>query len=102
MRYIHQHPDWPHFTWREAGLLPVLPNLRHRQGRLIGKMEGLGFRFRNEASLENLTSEVIKSSAIEGTVFDPTSLTINSVKKFTYEGSICRFIQVLYLQECKR
>jgi len=74
MRYIHQHPDWPHFTWREAGLLPVLPNLRHRQGRLIGKMEGLGFRFRNEASLENLISEVIKSSAIEGTVFDPTSV----------------------------
>jgi Fic family protein len=37
-------------------------------------MEGVSFRFRNEASLENLTSEVIKSSAIEGTVFDAASV----------------------------
>jgi Fic family protein len=72
--YIHQHPDWPRLTWREADLLPVLPSVRHRQGRLLGKMEGLGFRFRNEASLVNLTSEVIKSSAIEGMVFDPASV----------------------------
>jgi len=74
MPFIHQHPDWPRFIWREADLLPVLPNVRHRQGRLLGKMEGLGFRFRTEACLVNLTSEVIKSSAIEGTVFDPTSV----------------------------
>jgi len=74
MPFIHQHPYWPRFTWREADLLPVLPNVRHHQGRLLGKMEGLGFRFRTEASLVNLTSEVIKSSAIEGTSFDPTSV----------------------------
>lgn len=74
MRYIHQHPDWPHFTWREAELLPVLPHVRHHQGRLLGKVEALGFRFRDEASLENLTSEVIKSSAIEGAIFDPTAV----------------------------
>ena len=71
MQYVHQYSDWPLFKWREADLLPVLPNVRHRQGRLLGKMEGLGFRFQSEASLVNLTSEVIKSSAIEGTVFDP-------------------------------
>jgi Fic family protein len=74
MPYIHQRPEWPRFTWRDADLLPLLPNVRHRQGRLLGKMEGLGFRFQSEASLENLTSEVIKSSAIEGTVFDPGSV----------------------------
>lgn len=74
MRYIHQHPQWPNFTWREADLLAVLPEVRHRQGRLMGKMEGLGFRFRSEAGLVNLTSEVIQSSAIEGMVFDPASV----------------------------
>lgn len=74
MPYIHRHSSWPHFTWRDADLLPVLPNVRHRQGRLLGRMEGLGFRFRSEASLMNLTSEVIKSSAIEGAVFDPVSV----------------------------
>jgi Fic family protein len=74
VRYIHQHPQWPNFTWREGELLPLLPEVRHRQGRLLGKMEGLGFRFRSEAGLDNLTSEVIKSSAIEGTVFDPAAV----------------------------
>jgi Fic family protein len=86
MRYIHQHPDWPHFTWREADLLPVLPHVRHRQGRLIGKMEGLGFRFRNEASLVNLTSEVINSSAIEGTVFDPASVRSSIARRLGLPG----------------
>ena len=86
MPYIHQHPDWPHFTWREADLLPVLPDVRHRQGRLLGKMEGLGFGFQNEASLANLTSEVIKSSAIEGTVFDPASVRSSIARRLGLPG----------------
>lgn len=74
MRYIHQRQEWPHFTWDDAKLMPTLLEIRHRQGRLLGRMEGLGFRFRDEAALENLTAEVIKSSAIEGTIFDPESV----------------------------
>ncbi len=74
MPYIHQLPDWPRFTWNDTELMPVLLAVRHRQGRLLGRMEGLGFRFRSEANLESLTSEVIKSSAIEGTVFDAGSV----------------------------
>lgn len=54
--------------------MPMLVAVRHRQGRLLGRMEGLGFRFRSEAALENLTAEVIKSSAIEGSVFDPEAV----------------------------
>lgn len=52
----------------------MLLEVRHRQGHLLGHMKGLGFRFRSEAALESLTAEVIKSSAIEGTVFDPASV----------------------------
>jgi Fic family protein len=74
VRYIHQLAGWPNFQWDNAKLLPVLAGVRLRQGRLLGQMEGLGFRFRSEAGLENLTSEVIKSSAIEGTVFDPEAV----------------------------
>lgn len=74
MRYIHQHAGWPRFHWDDAKLLPILAGVRLRQGRLLGQMEGLGFRFRAEAGLENLTAEVIKSSAIEGTVFDPEAV----------------------------
>jgi len=45
--------------------------MRHRQGRLLGRMEGLGFEFRREASLGNLTNDVVKSSAIEGENLNP-------------------------------
>jgi Fic family protein len=44
--------------------------VRHRQGRLIGRMEVLGFPLRNEAVLQTLTEEVMKSSEIEGEMLD--------------------------------
>ena len=70
MNYIHENPDWPNLRWDDAKLLPLLADVRHRQGRLLGRMEGLGFRFRAEASLTTLTADVIKSSAIEGALLD--------------------------------
>lgn len=70
MNYIHEIPEWPALKWDEAKLLPLLADVRHRQGRLLGKMEGLGFRLRAEASLTTLTADVIKSSAIEGKQLD--------------------------------
>ena len=87
MSYIHQRPEWPNFTWEETKLMSTLVEVRHRQGRLLGRMEGLGFRFRDEAALENLTSEVIKSSAIEGTVFDPASVRSSIARRMGIQSS---------------
>ena len=70
MSYIHKKPDWPNLQWDNARLSPLLADVRHRQGRLLGRMEGLGFRLRAEASLTTLTDDVIKSSAIEGALLD--------------------------------
>ena len=70
MTYIHQHPDWPHLKWDEARLILLLADIRHRQGRLLGQMEGLGFKLRSEASLTTLTSDIVGSSAIEGEKLD--------------------------------
>ena len=70
MPYIHDDPEWPNLRWDEARLLSVLADIRHRQGRLIGKMEGMGFRLRAETSLSNLTADVTQSSAIEGERLD--------------------------------
>jgi len=50
------------------GLYPAA--VRHRQGRLIGRMEGLGFSLRSEAVLQSLTEDVLKSSEIEGEKLD--------------------------------
>ena len=69
--YIHQRSDWPRFTWNHEKLGPMLAHVRHRQGRLIGRMEGLGFVSRNEAVLATLTQDVLKSSEIEGEILNP-------------------------------
>ena len=45
--------------------------VRHKQGRLLGKMEALGFDLRAEAGLVVLTSDVVKSSTIEGEALNP-------------------------------
>ena len=66
MPFIYEHPGWPSFAWSDKSLAPALAALRHKQGRLLGKMESLGFELRTEASLQVLTSDVVKSSAIEG------------------------------------
>jgi Fic family protein len=68
--YIHERAGWPGFRWDHARISPLLVDVRHRQGRLIGRMEGLGFQLRAEAVLQSLTEEVVKSSEIEGEKLD--------------------------------
>jgi len=71
MRYIHQRSGWPRFTWDSDALTDTLVAVRHKQGRLLGRMEALGFDLRTEASLTVLTSDVVQSSAIEGENLPP-------------------------------
>ena len=69
-QYIHELKDWPRFHWKQERLSTRLSTVRHRQGRLIGRMEALGFPLQEEAVLQTLTEEVIKSSEIEGEMLD--------------------------------
>jgi len=69
--WIHEHQNWPNFTWNGEILSSKLADIRHRQGLLIGKMNNLGFDLKQEASLNTLTRDVIKSSAIEGENLNP-------------------------------
>lgn len=64
--YIHQRPEWPHFQWDQEAIVERLGAIRHQQGRLVGRMESLGFNLQREAELETLTLDVLKSSEIEG------------------------------------
>jgi len=68
--YFHELKGWPDFRWDQKGLTKQLSAVRHRQGRLFGRMETLGFELRAEALLETLTEDVVKSSEIEGEVLD--------------------------------
>lgn len=71
MTYIHEKSGWPAFLWDSEALATPLAEVRHRQGLLLGKMKSLGFDLRAEASLTVLTSDVVKSSAIEGEMLNP-------------------------------
>ncbi len=68
--YIHELGDWPEFHWSAEQIAELLASVRHRQGRLIGHMEALGFNLQQEAVLETLTADVLKSSEIEGERLD--------------------------------
>jgi len=68
--YIYDSPNWPHFQWDHRKLAGLLAAVRHRQGRLIGRMEAMGFPLRKEATLHTLTLDVLKSSEIEGAILD--------------------------------
>src|SRR6202171_5972714 len=69
-RYIHGQPDWPKFRWNREAVSKRLADVRHQQGRLLGRMEGLGFKLQQEAVLQTLTEDVLKSSEIEGEKLD--------------------------------
>jgi Fic family protein len=69
--WIYEHPNWPEFTWDVDALSAKLADIRYRQGRLLGRMEGFGFVLKREASLSILTNDVVKSSAIEGETLNP-------------------------------
>ena len=74
MRYIHQLSSWPKFVWDDQKIMPLLGQVRNVQGRLIGRMESLGFPLRSEAILQTLTLDVLKSSEIEGEILDPAQV----------------------------
>jgi Fic family protein len=68
--YIYENHDWPHFRWRDADLIHLLGKVRNLQGKIVGRVNALGFELINKAVLETLTLEVTKSSEIEGEILD--------------------------------
>ena len=68
--YIWERGAWPKLVWQDAAIAAPLAAVRHDQGRLVGRMETLGFKLREEAVLQTLTQDVVKTSEIEGEVLD--------------------------------
>jgi len=66
--YIHQLSGWPAFVWDHEKMVQPLSRVRHHQGKLLGHMEALSFQLREDASLQTLTTEIVKSSEIEGEI----------------------------------
>jgi Fic family protein len=83
--YIHRDQDWPKFHWDLDALAAPLADIRHRQGRLLGRMESLGFSLQKEAELETLTLDVLKSSEIEGEKLPPDQVRSSIARRLGME-----------------
>lgn len=73
--YIWQQTSWKTWQYQIHDLHNLLMQIAYQQGLLLGRMQDLGFKLRNEASLNMLTESVVKSSEIEG-----EKLSIQSVR----------------------
>jgi len=83
--YIHEQKDWTHFYWDETTVSLQLAKTKYLQGKLMGKMESLGFDLQDEALLNTLTSEIVKSSEIEGEKLDLEQVRSSLAKRLGIE-----------------
>jgi len=85
--FVHQSKNWTAFKWDNERLLTLLANVRHLQGRLLGQMENLGFKLREEAVLSTLTLDVLKSTEIEGEILNKDQVRSSIARKLGFEVS---------------
>lgn len=83
--YIWQQPDWPLWRYNAQRLSPLLTQVHHVQGLLVGRMRNLGLGQSKEATLSMLTSEVLKTSEIEGELFDPDTVRSSIARRLGME-----------------
>lgn len=88
--YIHELYDWPSFTWDTRKLAEPLAAARYSQGLLKGHMEAVGFHLREEAVLQTLTQDVLKSSEIEGEILDLAQVRSSIARRLGIEVGALR------------
>lgn len=81
MKYIHQNENWPSFTWDATALQTLLGEVRNRQGKLMGKMEAMGFALQEQALLNTLTIDILKSSEIEGEILNTDQVSSSIARR---------------------
>ncbi len=85
--YIHERENWTDFHWNNEELLPKLASVRHLQGKLLGRMESLGFDLTERATLESLILDVVDTSKIEGEYLNPQLVRSSIARKLGIEGA---------------
>ena len=85
MKYIYQNADWHSFQWCGEKINNLLLNIQKAQGYLFGKMDALGFDVKNNASLNILTEDILKSFEIEGEILNKKQVYSSIAKKLGLE-----------------
>lgn len=79
--YIYEQPQWSAFTWKTEVIASLLASVRHKQGKLTGRMISLGFSLQEEAEFKTLTQDVLKTSEIEGELLNPDQVRSSIARK---------------------
>ncbi|CAN5234715.1 Fic family protein [soil metagenome] len=83
--YIHEREAWPNLIWDAVKIANLLAEVRYMQGRLLGQMDAIGFQSREEATLQMLTQDVLKTSEIEGEKLDIEQVRSSIAKRLGLE-----------------
>ena len=83
--YIWQQPDWPHWRYDAERISPLLTQVHHVQGHLLGRMRNIGLGQSEEATLTMLTNEVLKTSEIEGELLDSDTVRSSVARRLGME-----------------
>ena len=89
-KYIYQYENWTNFSWNEKEVQPLLGEVRHLQGKILGQITALGFSVKEETMLSNLTLDVVKSSEIEGELLNYEQVRSSIARKLglDYAGMV--------------
>jgi Fic family protein len=87
MKYIYQNENWPSFTWDTNTLQSLLGEVRNKQGKLMGKMEAMGFALQEQALLDTLTIDILKSSEIEGEILNTDQIRSSIARRLGMDVS---------------
>lgn len=85
MKYIYQNADWHKFSWCGEKVLKLLSEVKLAQGFLLGKMNSLGFEIKNDALVNVLTENILKSSEIEGEILNSEQVRSSIARRLGLE-----------------
>lgn len=84
--YIHEKDNWTDFYWNQDEVAVLLDNVSRAQGRLYGRLEGLGFENMLKATSENLLADIIGNSEIEGIRLNADEVRSSIARKIGLEN----------------
>lgn len=64
--YIHEHKEWPSFSWNKELVGEKLNKANKAVGYLMGRLSTIGFNDKMSAVVESISHDIIASSEIEG------------------------------------
>lgn len=83
--YIWQLAGWPDFRLDAARMAVALASLHESRGRMLAQLDSLGVASRDEATLQCLTEDALRTSEIEGEKLDAEAVRSSFARRLGVE-----------------